>query len=107
MNLHLAEIATQVAPGAIAALLVDQAGWHMSKSLVVPLNIVIVPLPPKCPELNPQENIWQFLRDNWLSNRVFKSYDDIVDHCCYAWNTLVDRPWKIMSIGLRQWANEF
>jgi hypothetical protein len=26
------------------------------------------------------------MRQNWLSNRVFKSYDDIVDHCCYAWN---------------------
>jgi hypothetical protein len=48
-----------------------------------------------------------YMRDNWLSNRIFKSYDDIVDHCCYAWNTLVDRPWKIMSIGLRQWAHEF
>jgi hypothetical protein len=45
-----------------------------------------VPLPPKCPELNPQENVWQFMRDNWLSNRVFKSYDDLVDHCCDAWN---------------------
>jgi hypothetical protein len=62
---------------------------------------------PKCPELNPVENIWQYMRDNWLSNRVFKSYDDIVDHCCYAWNTLVDRPWKIMSIGLRRWAHGF
>ena len=39
--------------------------------LVVPDNITIVPLPPKCPELNPQENVWQFIRDNWLSNRVF------------------------------------
>ena len=57
-------------------------------------------------ELNPVENIWQYMRDNWLSNRIFKSYDDIVDHCCYAWNTLVDRPWQIMSIGLRQWAHE-
>ena len=36
------------------------------------------------------------MRANWLSNRVFKSYDDIVDHCCYAWNTLVHQPWKIM-----------
>jgi hypothetical protein len=59
------------------------------------------------PELNPVENIWQYMRDNWLSNRIFKSYDDIVDHCCHAWNTLVDRPWKIMSIGLRQWAHGF
>jgi hypothetical protein len=53
------------------------------------------------------ENIWQFMRDNWLSNRVFKSYDDLVDHCCEAWNTLVDQPWRIMSIGLRQWAHGF
>ena len=59
-------------------------------------------LPPKCPELNPVENVWQFLRDNWLSNRVFKSYDDLVDHCCVAWEQLVNQPWRMMSIGLRQ-----
>jgi hypothetical protein len=41
------------------------------------------------------------MRDNWLSNRIFKSYDDPVDHCCAAWNKLVDQPWRIMSIGLR------
>ena len=46
------------------------------------------------------------MRDNWLSNRVFKSYDDLVDHCCEAWNKLVDQPWR-MSIGLRQWAHGF
>jgi hypothetical protein len=45
------------------------------------------------------------VRDNWLSNRIFKSYDDLVDHCCAAWNKLVDQPWRIMSIGLRQWAH--
>jgi transposase len=59
MNLHLAEIATQIAPGAHAALLVDQAGWHLSGSLKVPPNITLIPLPAKCPELNPQENVWQ------------------------------------------------
>jgi transposase len=66
MNFHLAEISNAVVPGAHAALLVDQAGWHLSNKLVVPLNITIVPLPPKCPELNPVENIWQYMRDNWL-----------------------------------------
>jgi hypothetical protein len=40
----------------------------------------------------------------WLSNRVFKSYDDILDHCCFAWNKLIDMPWKITSIGTRDWA---
>src|SRR5437764_3146653 len=73
-------------------------------SSTVPNNITLMPLPPKSPELNPVENIWQFIRDNWLSNRVFQSYDDIVDHCCFAWNRLVDQPWTIMSIGLRNFA---
>ena len=59
MNLHLAEISKAVAPAAHAVLLVDQAGWHLSKHLVVPTNITIIPLPPKCPELNPVENVWQ------------------------------------------------
>ena len=58
-------------------------------------------------DLNPVENIWQFVRDNWLSNRVFFSYDNILDHCCDAWNKLVDQPWTIMSIGLRDWAHRF
>jgi DDE superfamily endonuclease len=107
MNLHLAEIAKAVAPATHAILLVDQAGWHLSRRLVVPANITIIALPPKCPELNPVENVWQFMRDNWLSNRVFKSYDDLVDHCCDAWNKLVNQPWRIMSIGLRQWAHGF
>jgi hypothetical protein len=74
MNLHLAEIAATVAPAAHAIFVVDQAGWHMSTRLIVPANITIIPLPPKCPEFNPVENVWQFLRDNWLSNHVFKSY---------------------------------
>ena len=80
MNLHLAEIAMAVAPGAHAALVLDQAGWHLSDKLIVPSNITLVPLTLKCPELNPIENVWQFIRDNWLSNRVFRSYADILEH---------------------------
>lgn len=105
MALHLEEISRTVAPGAHALLMLDQAGWHLAKDLSVPDNITIVPLPPKCPELNPTENIWQYMRENWLSNRVFLSYSDILDHCCHAWNKLVDRPWTIMSIGMRDWAH--
>ena len=86
MALHLAEISIAVAPGAHAILLLDQAGWHVSKKLPIPDNITLLPFPPKSPELNPVENIWQFMRDNWLSNRIFKSHEDILDHCCFAWN---------------------
>ena len=107
MQWHLDEIATQVMPGAHAVVLLDQAGWHLSDNLTIPANITLLPLPPRAPELNPVENVWQFLRDNWLSNRVFKAYDDILAQCCEAWNKLVDQPWTIMSIGHQQWAQEF
>ena len=90
-----------------ALVLVDQAGWHQSKRLVVPDNITLIPLPAKAPELNPAENVWQYMRDNWISNRIFTSYPDILDHCCEAWNKLTDRPWLIMSIGPRDWAHRF
>ena len=105
MAQHLAAIADKLAPGRHAVLLPDRAGWHMSAHLLVPEAITIVALPAKCPELNPQENVWQFMRDNWLSSRVFASYDNLADHCCAAWNKLVDQPWTIMSIRLRKWAH--
>ena len=41
------------------------------------------------------------MRDNWLSNRVFTSHDNLVDHCCAAWNKLIAPPWTIMSLKLR------
>ena len=105
MSRHLAEVAQAVAPGAHGVILMDRAGWPCAKELVGPDNLTLVLLPAQAPELNPVETIWQFLRDNWLSSRVFASYTDIVDHCCYAWNRLIDQPWIIMSIGLRYWAN--
>ncbi len=107
MALHLEEISLAVARGHHAVLMLDQAGWHLSSKLKVPDNITLLPLPSKSPELNPVETVWQYMRDNWLSNRVFSSYPDILDHCCEAWNRLVDQPWTIMSIGLRQWAYRF
>ena len=96
-----------MAPGAHAVLILDQAGWHTTRKLAVPKNITLLHLPPRSPELNPVENIWQFMRDNWLSNRVFQSYGQILALCCEAWNKLIEQPWTIMSIGHRKWANGF
>jgi len=107
MNLFLQKLTASVARGKHAVLMMDQAGWHLSKKLSVPANITVLPLPPKCPELNPTENVWEFMRDNWLSNRVFTCYDNIVDHCCDAWNKLEAQPWRIMSLGLRGWAHGY
>jgi transposase len=107
MSLHLAEISQAVSPGTHAVLLLDRAGWHLTPKLCVPHNITLLPLPSRSPELNRVENVWQFLRDNWLSNRVFASYEEILDHCCDAWNKLVDQPWRIMSLGMRDWVHRF
>jgi putative transposase len=105
MNLHLAEVSTQVMPGAHAVITLDGAGWHQTGGkLQVPHNISLLPLPSYSPELNPQENIWQFLRQNYLANRVFATYEAIVDACCDAWNALVASPATIRSIASREWA---
>lgn len=105
MNKHLALISAEVDSGAHAVILLDQAGWHTTPKLIVPENITLMELPPRAPELNPTENIWQFMRDNWLSNRVFTCYEDILAHCCESWNKLIDQPWRIRSIGMRKWAH--
>jgi hypothetical protein len=104
MNRHLAEIAQCVRPGAHAAIVLDGAGWHGTAALEVPENITLVPLPPYSPELNPQENIWEYLRQNHLSLRVWDSYDAIVNTCCQAWNALAAMPDRITSIATRDWA---
>ena len=106
MNLHLAEISGMVSHGKQPVLLRDRDGWHLSGEVSVPANITLLPLPPKCPELNVMENIGRFMRDNWLSNRVFRHHDDIVDHCCHACNGPISQPWRIMSSGLQHWVLE-
>lgn len=105
MNCHLAEIAKHVQPGHHAVIILDGAGWHQSGGkLRVPENISLLPLPPYSPELNPVENIWQFLRQNFLAHSLFNDYDAIVDACCQAWNALRASPGQIQSIATRYWA---
>jgi transposase len=104
LSLHLAEIAKQVAKGAHAVLVLDGAGYHVADDLVVPDNITLLKLPPYSPELNPVENIWQYLRQNKLAITVFDGYEHIVDICCEAWNFFANDPSAITSITTRSWA---
>ena len=105
MQEHLREISTHVARGAHAVLLLDRAGWHTTRRLKVPRNITLIFLPSRSPELNPVEQIWQYIRANWFSNRVFETYDEIIDAACDAWNRLVKQPETITSIRMRDWAH--
>ncbi len=106
MNLHLEEISRCVSPGAHAILVLDGAGYHDAGDIEVPDNITLLPLPPYSPELNPVENIWQYLRQNKLSLTVWPGYDEIVECCCNAWNWLLARPDQVTSITAREWAKQ-
>jgi len=101
----ISTIGRHVAADSHAVIITDQAGWHTTGKLRMPENISILFLPPKSSELNPVENIWQYMRQNWLSNRVFDTYDDILNAACQARKNLLDAPDTITSIGTRKWAD--
>jgi transposase len=105
MQMHLDEISRTVAAGAHAVVLMDRAGWHKTDKLTAPRNLTIILLPSRSPELNPVENIWQYLRQNYLSNRVFENHEAILDAGCDAWNRLIAEPQIITSIGMRNWVH--
>ena len=101
MNAHLKFIAEAAGDTKHVVLVLDGAGWHASKSLTVPKNITLMPLPPYSPELNPTELIWRYMRGNYLSNRIYKDYDEIFDVTAAAWNRLT--PELLASITATKW----
>ena len=103
MEAHLKEISKQVPPGRHAVIIVDRAAWHMGKNLNIPKNISLLPLPPYSPELNACEQVWQYLREHYLSNRSFNGYDDIENAVGKAWNKFVSLPERITKLCSRSW----
>ena len=104
MEAHPAEVGRKAGGGAHAVLVLDGAGWHGAAGLRVPDNISLLPPPPYSPGLNPVENVWEFLRQNLPSHRVWESYDAVVDACCAAWNWPMQMPDQIATITARSWA---
>ena len=101
MNQHLKFISTQVGPTRHVVLILDRAGWHIAKALAVPANITLLHLPPYSPELNPTERVWACLRSHYLSNRIYKNYDVLFDHCKTSWNRLEEN--TLASITHTDW----
>ena len=98
MSLFLAAFAEQLAPGTHAVLILDQAGWHGARRLVVPSNVTLLPLPAYSPELNPVERVWLYLRERFLSHRVLESYKAVLDAACRAWNALAAEAGRLASL---------
>lgn len=95
-----------VAPGTPAVLLLDRAGWHATGEIKIPKNITLVFLTSRAPELSPAEKLWQCLRQTYFSNRVFETYEGIIEAACEACNRLLTSLGGFMSIGLRDRAHQ-
>ncbi len=104
LSLHLAEITKEVALDSHAVLILDGAGYHVAADLKIPKNITLMKLPAYSPELNPIENVWQYLRQNKLANTVFDDYDAIVNACCEAWNFFANDLETVTTVTSRSWA---
>jgi transposase len=104
MQSFLDHFAATLAGDAHAVLVLDRAGRHGSRSLVVPPNVTLAPLPSYAPELNPVERVWLFLRERFLSHRLLEGYDAIVTACCEAWNPLT--PERIRSLSAFPWLSK-
>lgn len=101
MNAHLKFISEAAGTATQVVLALDGAGWHTAQALKVPSHITLLPLPPYSPELNPIERVWAYLRSHYLSNRIYKDYDEIFTQAAAAWNRL-DEP-TLKSITDTQW----
>ena len=102
MQLHLNQISAELPPQVHAAMIADGAGWHRAQALRIPDNITLIAIPPATPECNPAEKPWQYLKDNFLSHRLFSTYEDILDACQHAWNSMLAEAGRIASLTSTQ-----
>ena len=104
MNEFLRLLSQRAGSRKLIILVVDNAGWHDSAELKVPANILLLPLPPYSPELNPIENLWGYLKENFLSHRVYENLDDVIRIGCDVFKNLTKD--VIQSVCHRNWVSE-
>ena len=88
MSIFLEDFSRTLPKHVHAVMVVDGAGWHSAEDLIIPKNVTLFPLPPYSPELNPIEQVWAYLKTNFLSGRIFTDMEDIFDHGVRAWGQL-------------------
>lgn len=102
MQLFLDEVAQRHASENIVMVL-DGASWHRTGKLHLAHNLRLLFLPPYSPELNPQEHVWDELREKFFHNQVFDSLDAVENTLVQALNSLEQQPDRIKSIAGWQW----
>jgi transposase len=84
-------------------MVVDGAPCHIAKDIRVPDNIKLLALPPYSPDFNPQENIWDELREKFFKNVVFDSMDSVEGQLTIALQHLDNNPETVRSISTWDW----
>jgi hypothetical protein len=97
MNIFLRQVAEDFSNYFIL-MITDQAGWHTSQKLELPENIRLIKLPPRSPELNPSEHIWEELREKNFANKAFRNLDEVEDKLCQGLNDLARNTEKLRSM---------
>jgi transposase len=103
MKEHLRLISNATPKGRHSVVIIDGAAWHTEDTASLFPNISVIKLPPYSPELNPMEQVWQWLRQRCLSNRVFDGYDEIVEQVSRAWNIFIEDPKRVTQLCTRDW----
>lgn len=99
MSVFLDDFSRSRAKNVHAVMIIDGAGWHNADDLIIPENVSLYCLPPYSPELNPIEQVWGYLKSNFLSGRIFHGLEDIFDHGVMAWRQLSDSIVKSICAG--------
>jgi transposase len=103
MTQHLKQISLATPSGRHAVVVMDRAGWHTLDTASEFDNITLIPLPPYSPELNPIEQVWNWLRQRCLSNRIFRDYEEIVACLEKAWNIFISDIERVKRLCHREW----
>lgn len=101
----LAEVAAAY-PGERVVVVVDNAGWHRARGLRVPPNVILWFLPPHCPEANPVEQVWQWLRARHTRGILFQTRAALLDALCAGLVALMDDPIRVRSLTARAHGDE-
>jgi putative transposase len=102
MSVFLAEV-SQRHPHELILLVLDGAGWHKAKRLLLPANMRLVFLPPWSPQLNPVEHLWDEVREKWFGNRVFASLSAVEEQLITALKTLEEDSPRVASLAGFDW----
>lgn len=103
MQIYLDKFAETIAVDEHVVMVLDRAGWHGAKALVVPSCITLLPLPPRSPELNPVERLWLYLKQKFLSHRLLDDYQAIEEAVCAAWQRILADQGRIASLTSYPW----